>query len=255
VTGTAHGSIVEGPDKRLWQFYTIVLSNPPGGRRIGMDPVELDKDGRMSVRVTDTPQWAPGVVANPAAEGDSGSIPVSINKVRAMNAESKFSSEQRGHYAAYAVDNSSGTWWEPEPSDAQPSLTLDLGPATRFDVVQLFTIDSARLLFRGRGRFGRRARAETTVVETPSTLPATNAYQYRIDVSTDGKTFTTVLDQSANSIARDTVFEEIPPTRCRFVRLTMVNWPRETPLGIIELTVFGKPAGFLPAAVPIPEAR
>jgi xylan 1,4-beta-xylosidase len=34
VTGVAHGCIVEGPDKNLWQFYTIVLSNPPGGRRI-----------------------------------------------------------------------------------------------------------------------------------------------------------------------------------------------------------------------------
>jgi beta-xylosidase len=66
VTGTAHGSIVEGPDKRLWQFYTIVLNNPPGGRRVGMDPIAFDRDGIWSVRITDTPQWAPGVVADPA---------------------------------------------------------------------------------------------------------------------------------------------------------------------------------------------
>ena len=149
MTGTAHGSIVEGPDKQLWQFYTIVLNNPPGGRRIGMDPVAFDKDGNMSVRITDTPQWAPGVVADPTKDGDSGSIPVTINKVRAMNAQSRFSSQQPGRDAAYAVDNSSGTWWEPSPTDAQPTLTLDLGPATRFDVVQLFTIDSVRLLFTG----------------------------------------------------------------------------------------------------------
>jgi beta-xylosidase len=95
VTGPAHGSIVEGPDKQLWQFYTIVLGNPPGGRRIGMDPVAFDKDGNMSVRVTDTPQWAPGVVADPAKDGDSGSIPVTINKLRAMNAASAFSSQNR----------------------------------------------------------------------------------------------------------------------------------------------------------------
>jgi xylan 1,4-beta-xylosidase len=260
VTGTAHGSIVEGPDGHLWQFYTIVLNNPPGGRRIGMDPVEFDEDGNMSVRITDTPQWAPGVVADPARDRDSGSIPVSINKVRAMNAESRFSSEQRGHYAAYAVDNSSGTWWEPSPTDEQPTLTLDLGPATRFDVVQLFTVDSVRLLFTGRRRFGRRLRASATTTDTPaatvsaSALPATDAHQYRIDVSTDGETFVTVLDQSTNSIARNTIFEELPPTRCRFVRLTMINWPRATPLGIIELTVFGRPAGSLPATEPIPGA-
>ena len=53
VTGTAHGSIVKGPDDQWWQFYTIVLSNPPGGRRIGMDKVTFDADGLMYVNVTD----------------------------------------------------------------------------------------------------------------------------------------------------------------------------------------------------------
>jgi hypothetical protein len=37
-------------------------------------------------------------------------------------------------------------------------------------------------------------------------------------------------------------FDELPPTACRFVRLTLTGWPRNatTPLGIIEFTVFGK---------------
>jgi xylan 1,4-beta-xylosidase len=253
VTGTAHGSIVEGPDGNLWQFYTIVLNNPPGGRRIGMDPVAFDKDGNMSVRITDTPQWAPGVITNPAKDGDSDSIPVTINKMRAMNALSRFSSQQPGHDAAYAVDNSSGTWWEPALTDAAPALTIELSPATRFDVVQLFTIDSVRLLFTGGGRFGRNATAPTTN-DTVSALPSTRAYQYKIEVSTDGNAFTTVLDQSANATVRNTIFEEIPPTKCRFVRLTLINWPRATPLGVIEFTVFGKPSGTLPAAQPIPGA-
>ncbi|MBN2371099.1 MAG: family 43 glycosylhydrolase [Vicinamibacteria bacterium] len=258
VTGTAHGSIVEGPGKQLWRFYTIVLNNPPGGRRIGMDPVAFDANGNMSVRVSDTPQWAPGVLADPAKDGDSGSIPVSINKVRAMNAQSRFSSEQPGHYAAYAVDNSSGTWWEPSPNDARPTLTLDLGPATRFDVAQLFTIDSVRLLFAGGRRIGGQDRTSATTADAApigaSMQPATDAYQYKIDVSTNGETFTTLLNQSASIMARNTIFEELPPTECRFVRLTMISWPRATPLGIIELTVFGRPAGSLPAAQPIPGA-
>ena len=38
----------------------------------------IDENGLMSVKVTDTPQWAPGEVTNPT-EGDSGSIPVTIN--------------------------------------------------------------------------------------------------------------------------------------------------------------------------------
>ena len=245
VTGPAHGSIVEGPDGNLWQFYTIVLSNPPGGRRIGMDRVIFDKRGNMSVKVTDTPQWVPGAISDPT-KGNSGSIPVTINKIRAMNALSKFSSEQPGREAAYAVDNSSGTWWEPAPTDSMPTLTIELSPATRFDVVQLFTIDAARIMFNGRRGFGFRP---------SSTAAPADIYQYKIDVSMDGKNFVTALDQTKNNISRNTVFEEIPPVKCRFVRLTMTNWPKASPLGILEFTIFGKPANSLPAAVPIPETK
>jgi hypothetical protein len=268
VTGTAHGSVVEGPDGNLWQFYTVVLSNPPGGRRIGMDRITFDKDGHMAAKVTDTPQWAPGAVSDPA-KGDSGSIAVTVNKVHAMNALSRFSSQQPGRDAAYAVDNSSSTWWEPATTDTQPTLTIELSPATRFDAVQLFTIDSVRLMFNGgrgfgggRGRGGQgvsgapaagpAATASVPVAAPAAEPPATNAYQYKIEVSLDGQTYTTALDQTENAVSRNTIFEEIPPVKCRFVRLTMTNWPRATPLGIIEFTVFGKPAESLPAAQPIP---
>jgi xylan 1,4-beta-xylosidase len=246
VTGPAHGSIVEGPDGNLWQFYTIVLSNPPGGRRIGMDRVTFDKKENMSVTVTETPQWAPNMVKNPK-KGNSGSIPVTINKVRSMNALSRFSSEQPGRDAAYAVDNSSGTWWEPLPTDTMPTLTVELSPATRFDVVQLFTIDAARLMFNGvRWGFGRSTAKEPV---------QSDVYKYRIDVSMDGKTFVPALDLTKNTISRNTIFEEIPPVKCRFVRLTITDWPRNTPLGLIEFTVFGKPAESLPDKVPIPVTR
>ena len=242
VTGPAHGSVVEGPGGNLWQFYTIVLSNPPGGRRIGMDRIIFDKDGNMSVHVTETPQWAPNTISDPT-KGNSGSMPVTINKIRAMNALSKASSEQPGREAAYAVDNSSGTWWEPAPTDSLPTLTIELSPATRFDVVQLFTIDAVRLMFKGSRRFRRSA----------STPPVPDIYQYNIEVSMDGKEYVTALDQTKNTISRHTIFEEIPPVNTRFVRLTLTNWPQSTPLGIIEFTVFGQAADFLPAQEPIPD--
>jgi hypothetical protein len=59
----------------------------------------------------------------------------------------------------------------------------------------------------------------------------------------DGKNFTTVLDKTNNNVARFIEFEEIPPTKCRFVRLTVTGWPHKVgvPLGILEFTVFGKP--------------
>jgi hypothetical protein len=252
VTGTAHGSIVEGPDGNLWQFYTIVLSNPPGGRRIGMDPVGFDARGNLFVRgPSETPQWGPGVVADPARHGDSGSLPLTIGKVRAMNTKSTFSSQRPGRDAAYAGDNSTGTWWEPAEDDRQPSITIDLGPATELDPIQVFTVDSSRILFAAaRGRPG--ATAATT--PRPSTAEGAVAHRYRIEVSSDGKAFTTLLDKTQSTVTKYVEFDELPPTACRFVRLTLTDWPHNTatPLGILEFTVFGKAVS--PSALPDPSA-
>ena len=233
VTGTAHGSIVKFKDE-WWQFYTIVLSNPPGGRRIGMDKVTFDADGLMACTVTDTPQPAPGT-----APGEAASIPVTINKMNAMNALSKCSSQQEGYPAAFAVDNYSGTVWRPAADDPQPSLTVELSPATRFDVVQHFTVDALRVLFSGgRRRFGA--------------APELPVYRYKLEVSQDGQTFTTVVDKTGNTLAKDTVYDEFAPINCRFVRLTVTDWPRNNPLGIIDFTVFGRPDGYDPPAVATP---
>jgi xylan 1,4-beta-xylosidase len=241
VTGPGHGCVVKGPDGNFWQFYTIVLTNPPGGRRIGMDPIGFDENGNLFVRgPSETPQWAPGVVDNPARQGDSGSIPLIINKMRVMNTKSTFSSQRTGHEASYAVDNSNGTWWEPAEDDKLPSLTLDLGPATEFDPVQQFMIDSCRIEFTTGGRrFGFGRPSETTTQPENTTI----AHQYKIEASTDGDTYNTVLDKTDNNITKYIEFEEIAPTTCRFVRLTMTDWPKvgNSNLGIMEFTIFGKP--------------
>ena len=160
VTGTGHGSLVKGPDGTWWQFYMIVLASPPGGRRLGMDPAGFDRNGNLFVHGPSvTPQWAPGVVADPARNSDSGSIPLTINKLRNLNQKGSFSSQRAGHEASYAVDESNGTWWEPAESDAQPSITLDLGSGTDWDPPQDFLADSVRIEFVARGGPGRGAAA------------------------------------------------------------------------------------------------
>ena len=191
---------------------------------------------------SETPQWAPGVVKDPAKQGDSGSIPLTVNKLRAMNQRGSFSSQRTGRDAAYAVDNSNGTWWEPAEDDKQPTLTIDLGPATEFDHQQLFTIDSCRIEFTtGGGGFGFGFRRQGSTQQQPQST--TIAHQYKIEASTDGTTYTTVLDKTDNNITKYIEFEEIPPTACRFVRLIITDWPRigNSSLGIMEFTVFGKP--------------
>jgi xylan 1,4-beta-xylosidase len=237
VTGAGHGSIIMGPDGNWWQFYTIVLPNYPGGRRLGMDPVGFDSDGNMFVNVSETPQWAPGVVDDPARRGDSGSLPLTVGKMRAMNQQGEFSSQRPGHEAAYAVDNSALTWWEPAEGDTLPTLTVDMGSLTEFDLPQFFTVDAVRILFHAGGRFGFGGAGQGTDVTPPTTV----AHQYKIDVSEDGQTFRTILDRTGNDVTRYTEFEELPPTRSRFVRLTITDSPGVVPLGVMEFTVFGRP--------------
>lgn len=241
VTGTAHGSIVMIPGTDKWyQFYTIVLSNPPGGRRIGMDPVVFDEEGYMSVVVTDTPQPAPLAKAIDTPK----SMPLTINKVRAMNALSKVSSEQFGFFGSYAVDNYSGTVWMPEEEDKEPSLLIELSPATRFDVVQLYNVDAMRIMFGGvapRAAGFRRMRSY-----------AEQVYKYKLEVSMDGEKFTTVVDKTANNTSRNITFDEFDPIECRFVKLTVTGWPENMPRGIIDFTVFGYPSRELPPAVATP---
>jgi hypothetical protein len=238
VTGPGHGCVVQGPDGNWWVFYTIVLANPPGGRRIGMDPVGFDANGNVFTRgPSETPQWAPGVVADPVRSGDSGSIPLTVNKLRALNQSGGFSSQRSGHEAAYALDDSNGTWWEPAEDDANPTLTIDLGSITEFESEQLFTVDSSRIEFvAGRGRFGS---------PQPASQPPTGsaAFRYKIETSRDGRSFTTILDKTGNNITKYTEFDELPPTECRYVRLTITDWPHisNSPLGIMEFTVFGQP--------------
>ena len=205
-----------------------------------MDPVGFDKQGNLYVKgPSETPRWGPGAALKPADENDSGSLPLTVNKMRAMNSKSASSSQRPGHDAAYAIDNSAGTWWEPAEEDAQPAITIDLGPATEFDPEQLFTVDSCRIMFSTGGgfRFGRRQ----TGKPDPN---AVVAFQYRIETSKDGEAYKTVLDKTGNTITKYVEFDELAPTACRYVRLTITDWPRtgNSPLGIVEFTVFGRAA-------------
>lgn len=234
VTGPGHGSIIKGPDGNWWQFYTIVLQY--NGRRIGMDKITFDENGLMSCEVTDTPQLAP--LAKPAANYEQ-SVPVSLNKISISDSHSSVSSEEVGYPGSFASDNFSRTEWRPKANDPAPSFTIDLSPATRFDVVQTFIVDSFRVLFSGTGRG----------FSTAAALPV---YKYKVEVSMDGKIFTTVLDKTANTDCKNTIFEEFRPLQCRYIRFTITDWPKSAPLGVLEFTAYGKPGAYFPAEEPTP---
>jgi len=225
INGTGHHCVIEGPDGSLWVFYTLLYRNLDRfHRRIGMDPLGFDEHGNMFVRgPSETPQWAPGVKAQPWRGNDSGSMPVSINKFTYAA-----SSERLGRGAVYAFDNNVRTWWEPAANDAAPWLMIDLGCANPTDPHQEFVIDSARILFSD-----IHLKLDEGIVPGP--------YQFKIEVSSDGKEFTLALDKTDNVADKNIEFCEIAPVQCRYVRLTVTGAPKGLPVGIYEFTVFGRP--------------
>jgi len=102
-------------------------------------------------------------------------------------------------------------------------------------------IDSARIEFAaGRGGgFGARGAAPEPGAAAAASGGVT-VFRYKVDASLDGKEYATVLDKTKSDGTLYTAFDEIPPTLCRFVRLTITDWPRRgtTPLGVTEFTVF-----------------
>ncbi len=121
VTGPGHGCVIQGPDGVWWQFYTIVLRvrraaagsawtptasmprennvcDPPARRRSG-------RPARCPIR----------------AQRRSGSIPLTINKLRNIGPAGAHLEPASGHDAADAVDDSNGTRWEPAEDAPKPS--------------------------------------------------------------------------------------------------------------------------------------
>ena len=71
----------------------------------------------------------------------------------------------------------------------------------------------------------------------------------------DGQEWRTALDQSGNQVPRNVLFDEIAPVECRYVRLTMLDWPRTSPLSILDFSVFGRATGYSPSQVPVPTPK
>lgn len=227
ITGSGHHSVVEGPDGTLWAIYTLLYRNwnRMFERRIGMDPVGFDADGNMFISgPSETPQWAPGTLAMPWDGNASGSIPLSEDKVYVA------SSEGPGRNAPYALDNNARTWWAPANEDAEPWLKIDLGGGEP----QEYRIDSARVMF-------TLPDGDVEDDYSPNNNGARRFRRYKIEVSRDGETFTTVIDKTENQKDNAVEFDEIVPVTCRYVRFTLTGWPEDLPRGVLELTIFGRP--------------
>jgi len=76
-----------------------------------------------------------------------------------------------------------------------------------------------------------------------TTFPAAANYQYKIEASPDGKTWTLLADQTqttSTAIVREDLCAK--NEHCQFIRLTFTNLPPGQPAALFEVSVRGQPS-------------
>lgn len=219
IKGAGHGCVIEGPNGTLWAFYTTcVCAAHQFERRIGIDPVGVDENGELYCTVTDTPQYAAGVLKNPARGNTTGALPLTFF----LRGNQYATSQIYGRESFYALDENLSTWWEPKPEDKTPALTVDL----RADYV----VEGIRIAWRDVG-----------LDYDAGILPG--PFGYRVDITTDHTTesgWTTLLDCTDNTVDLNIDYRATVPTRARAVRLTVTSHPRGITPGVVSFTAFGR---------------
>ena len=215
ITGAGHGCVEKGPNDTLWAFYTIATPvDHEYERRIGMDMIAVDENGELycPFGVTDTPQYAPGYIKAPLADGNS---PCLYNLTGGTRPTASSSAE--GRNPIYATDESNLSWWQPHDSDEAPWIECDLDGRFSASAVRLFWRD-VRLDY------------------AKGILPA--PIGFILEGELDGK-WITLLDRSHPELERNIDYETFEDTVCERVRLRITSWNKELGIGVVDFAVFG----------------
>lgn len=221
--GAGHGCIEHGPGNTLWAFYTTPVSYTHCFERtVGMDYIAVNGDGELYCpRITDTPQYGPGEVADHEKDGHVGLFPLTFGQ----RANHRCSSHTEGRDSLYALDENLTTWWQPEHDDPEKTLTVQLSAP--------YVLEASRIIWRSAG-----LDYDKGIVPGP--------FKYRIDGWSDpdgnGDPFT-VIDMSGNETEFINDYRTFPPVTAQCVKLTVTGCPDGIEPGVVSFVVFGKRAG------------
>ncbi|MDD6094246.1 MAG: family 43 glycosylhydrolase [Clostridia bacterium] len=218
VRGPGHGSVVEGPGNTLWAFYTTTICYlHPMERRIGFDPIYINDEGDLVCRcVTETPQWAPGVMPNPAFDNDAGLVCVTGRRVP------RASSTAPGRDAVYATDEDLMSFWQPADGDEKPTLTI---PLCYYGV----ECAAVRIIWRDVGLSLRHGN-----------LPGPIKYTLELRDSEHDGPWVTVVDRSESEEDFIVDYRTFEPMHANEVRLTVCGAPEGIKPAVMNISVFGR---------------
>jgi hypothetical protein len=224
VQGAGHGNTFQDVYGNWWNTGTPWIAvNWNFERRIGMHPAGFDGDGQMFVdtRFGDFPHWLPTRARQTSEETFTGWMLLSYRKsVTASSARDSFP-------ALNVTDENPRTFWVASRNRPGEWLTVDLGRQSSIRAIQVNYADYKS------GVYGSDSSVYT---------------QFRLRVSSDGKSWHTVADLTRERRDRPNAYIElVSPVQARYVRYEHVHVGAAN-LAISDIRVFGNGTGSVPAA-------
>jgi hypothetical protein len=224
--GAGHSSTFQDLAGNYWHIATATISvRHEFERRLSLFPAGFTSDGQLycNTYLGDYPQYPPGTIVDPKNPTPDWML-LSYKK----KAEASSTLDPK-HAVENAFDENMHHWWSAQTGNKGEWLKVDLGKPCRIEAIQTNFMDQdAQAIGMLQG----------------------DAYQYVIEVSNDGATWTPCIDKSQNTIDAPHDYVQLPaPVTARYVRLTNVHCPAGSKLSISGFRVFGNGLGSPPDAV------
>lgn len=227
IRGAGHSSTFQDLSGNYWHISSMVIGvRALFERRLGLFPAGFTSDGQLycNTYLGDYPQYAPGTKVDPA-HPTPGWMLLSYRK----QAEASSTLDPVKYPVENAFDENIHHWWSAQTGDKGEWLKVDLGKPCRIEAIQTNFMDQDAQAFG---------------------MLKGDAYQYIIEVSSDGANWTTCIDKSQNQV--DAPHDYVPlsaPVTARYVRLTNVHCPAGAKLSVSGFRIFGNGLGAPPALV------
>ncbi len=223
--GAGHGSTMKDKFGNYWHVGTMHISvKNTFERRLGIFPAGFDEDGIFYCNTAfgDYPQEMKKGVRDHRQNFFTGWSLLSYAKTATASSTASL------HKPELAFDEDIRTYWAAESGKPGEELKVDLGAIKTVFALQVNYADHKATLYNKQLNIFHR---------------------YRIQHSTDGKQWQTLVDKSQNKQDVPHDYVQLPkPVKTRFIRIVNTHVPTGN-FAIGDLRIFGKAEGPLPATV------
>ncbi len=228
IGGAAHGCTYTDPEGNYWRTATAIIGITSNyERRLVSFPTGFDEDDLMftNTYLGDFPQYLPGT--NP------GEDPENANLVGWMLLSYKkpalSSTNATPEELSVVFDEDIQTVWSSNSSDSGQWISVDLEQECTINAIQANFFDPIK------------PQVERT---------GTRYYQYKVEVSSDGTSWTTLIDKSANTKEGPHDYVALPqPVTARYVKLTAFHMADDHVFCMSDFRIFGNANGADPEVV------